>query len=96
MTMRDTLQTGLQNRLKLSPQVRGYIYTILTAAAPLAVGYGILTDEEVSLWLGLAFALLGLGTAAIFTPNNVPVTPEAAPKDQTIDLTQSPRFKQRD
>jgi hypothetical protein len=50
----------------LTPQVRKWIYGILVASAPLAVFYGIATQQEITLWI--AFGATALGIAY----NNVP------------------------
>lgn len=43
---------------------RAYIYRVATAAAAVAVGYGILTDDKATLWLGVINAAVGgLATA---------------------------------
>lgn len=42
---------------------RKYTYGILVAAAPLAVFYGLMTAQEVALWLGVASAAIGNGLA---------------------------------
>lgn len=52
---------------------RAWVYRVLTALAPLAMGYGIMAEHEVFGWLGVAAALLGLGTAAAHTPTGEPV-----------------------
>jgi len=61
------------------PGVRGYLYRVLVAAAAVAAGYGIVTSEELALWLGLAATVLGTGTAAWFTPtrSQVVANPDA-------------------
>ena len=46
-------------------------YLVLTAGMPLLVAYGVLDDSKVSLWVGLAAAVLGAagtGMAAAHTP----------------------------
>lgn len=43
---------------------RGYIYRILVAVGTLATGYGIITADQVALWLGLATAVLNIMPAA--------------------------------
>lgn len=43
---------------------RGYIYRILIAAGAVAVGYGIVSANELVLWLGLATAVLNIMPAA--------------------------------
>lgn len=45
---------------------RAYIYRIATAVAAVAVGYGILTDDKATLWLGVINAAVG-GLASVFT-----------------------------
>lgn len=49
-------------------QVRAWIYRVLVAAQPLVTAYGIVTETEAALWLGLAAAVLGIGMAAANTP----------------------------
>lgn len=58
-------------RIVRSPKARLYVYGILGAAAPLLVAYGIVTEQEVALWLSLAGTILatgGLGIAAANVP----------------------------
>lgn len=58
-------------RVVRSPKARLYVYGILGAAAPLLVAYGIVTEQEVALWLSLAGTILatgGLGIAAANVP----------------------------
>lgn len=52
----------------LTPQVRRWAYTVITAAVPLLVAYGILEDVTAPLWLALAASVLGTGTALVHTP----------------------------
>lgn len=47
---------------------RAYAYRVLLALGAVAVGYGLLSDAEVALWLGVASAVLGNGLAALNTP----------------------------
>lgn len=56
------------NRYIPSPEVRAWIYGVLAAAAPLAVVYGLLTEQEVALWLGVISAALGNGLALLNVP----------------------------
>lgn len=51
----------------MSIKARAYIYRTLTALAPIAVAYGLLTDAEVVLWITAVGTLLGFGMAAINT-----------------------------
>lgn len=46
---------------------RAWLYRILTAAVPVVVGYGLLTETEAAGWLGIALAVLGTGTATVNT-----------------------------
>lgn len=48
-----------------SPQVRQYLYTVVTFAIPILVVYGVVDAEQVALWLALAAAVLGTGTAGV-------------------------------
>lgn len=50
-------------------RVRDYLYPIVTAAALVLAGYGIIGEEQVALWVGLAAAILGSGTAAAYRPS---------------------------
>lgn len=43
---------------------RAYTYRILIAIGTLATGYGLITADEVALWLGLATAILNIMPAA--------------------------------
>ncbi len=52
----------------LTPQVRTWVYGVLTCAVPLLIAYGILDEVTAALWLALAGAVLGLGTAYMHTP----------------------------
>lgn len=52
----------------MSQTQRAHLYRILTAVALLAAGYGLVSDTELPLWLGLAGAVLGTGTASAYTP----------------------------
>lgn len=49
--------------MMIPEKYRKYAYAILVAAAPLAVLYGIASEEEVALWLGVVSAALGNGLA---------------------------------
>jgi hypothetical protein len=54
-----------------SPKVRQWIYNVLNAALLVLVGYGVLNDQEVALWLLLLNAALGMAAA------KVPSAPDA-------------------
>lgn len=51
----------------LTPARRRWLYLVLTAAVPLLITYGVLTDSTAPLWVSLAAAVLGTGTAAANT-----------------------------
>lgn len=46
--------------MKNLPKLRKGIYGVATAAAALGVGYGVITEQEAVLWLGLFGAVTGL------------------------------------
>lgn len=52
----------------LTPERRAWLYRVLTAAGLLAAFYGLVSEEALPLWLGLAGTTLGTGTAAAYTP----------------------------
>lgn len=52
----------------LTPQVRGWIYGIITALVPLLIIYGVLDEQTAPLWLALAASILGTSTALAHTP----------------------------
>jgi len=39
---------------------RAYIYRILLAVGALAAGYGLVTDNDLALWLGVATSILNI------------------------------------
>lgn len=43
-----------------SEQIRAYIYRLLMAAGAIAMFYGILTNEELVVWLGFASVALNV------------------------------------
>ena len=53
-----------------SQNTRAYIYRVLTAAAPIAVAAGWITETDVVLYLALAATILGTGLAAANTPRD--------------------------
>lgn len=46
--------------MKLTEQTRAYIYRVLIAAGALAAGYGIVSSNEIALWLGVVAAVLNV------------------------------------
>ena len=57
-----------------SPKLRAYIYRCLVAAGPVVLLYGLLTAEEIAVWLGLGATILSPGgaLAAANTPKEGP------------------------
>jgi formate hydrogenlyase subunit 3/multisubunit Na+/H+ antiporter MnhD subunit len=43
----------------MNEQVRAYIYRVITAASPILAFHGIVTQEEIGLYLALVSAVLG-------------------------------------
>lgn len=52
----------------LTPQVRGWLYGVLTALIPLLITYGVVDQQSAPLWLALAASILGTSTALAHTP----------------------------
>ena len=48
--------------------VRAYIYRVLVAVAPLLAFYGVISEQEIALWLTVVATVLGVGLAAANTP----------------------------
>jgi hypothetical protein len=63
MTRRDTDEAplGLLERWKATEPVRVALWPVLVAIGALLVGYGVLTEQQLALWLGVAAAVLTLG-----------------------------------
>ena len=61
------------NHIIANPKTRKYIYGIIAAAIPILVIVGVITEDDVQLWLTLAAAVLGFGSAGLAAPN----TPDA-------------------
>lgn len=59
----------------MRPEVRRYIYGIIAAAMPLLAFMGIVGPDEVTLWLLLAAAVLGLGGGLLAIPNTSQASP---------------------
>ena len=47
-----------------SEQVRAYIYRVLIAVGAAAVAYGLVSSEELAVWLGVVTAVLNIMPAA--------------------------------
>lgn len=55
----------------LSPAFRTWVYGVVSAALAIIAAYGLISADEVPLWLTLVTAILGLagsGTATIYRP----------------------------
>lgn len=65
--MNDDLQTP-QPLSWLTPQVRAWLYGIITAAVPILTVYGIVDQTTAPLWLSLAASVLATSTALVHTP----------------------------
>lgn len=50
-----------------STKTRAWIYRVLGAASLVVAFYGLATEQEIALWIGVANALLGNGLAALNT-----------------------------
>ena len=50
------------------PTVRAWAYSVVIAIIAILGGYGLITDTIAPLWVALAAALLGQGTAIAHTP----------------------------
>lgn len=51
----------------MSESQRAYIYRVLVALSLVVVARGLVSESEVTLWLGVAAAVLGNGLAAVNT-----------------------------
>ena len=56
----------------LTPSRRKRIYTIAVALMPLLVLYGVLSDNEATLYVGLIAAVLGVATNGLAAANTPP------------------------
>lgn len=48
----------------MTEKTRAYIYRILIAAGTIALAYGLITADQIAVWLGLATAILNIMPAA--------------------------------
>lgn len=48
----------------MTETTRAYIYRILIAVGTVALGYGLITADQIAVWLGLATAVLNIMPAA--------------------------------
>lgn len=52
----------MMNKLKsvFTPEVRGWIYRVLIAVGAILVTYGVVSADELAVWLGVVVALLNV------------------------------------
>lgn len=55
--------------MNIPEHVRAYIYSVLSVVGPVAVFYGLLSESEVSLWLGVAGTVLQTGGTVLARAN---------------------------
>lgn len=55
-----------------TPAVRKRLYLALSALLPLAAVYGLIDQDQVSMWLTLAVAILGTGGTVLAAANTPP------------------------
>lgn len=60
----------------MKESTRAYLYRVSIAVQPILVGYGLLSDSNAALWLGLVGAVLGVGTNVAAAANTSTKTPE--------------------
>lgn len=60
----------------MSSKTRLYIYAILVAIGPLVSFYGLATQEEIVLWLGVGGTVLGVPAGSLALKNLAPDTEE--------------------
>lgn len=55
--------------MQIPPAVRDRLYPISLAVIALLGGYGLLAEQTIPLWIALAAAVLGTGTATAYRPS---------------------------
>lgn len=65
----------------LTPTVRTWLYGVTLALIALLGGYGLITDTIAPLWVALAAALLGQGTAMAHAPKTGNAPGGGSPSD---------------
>lgn len=48
-----------------NPQVRQWLYGVMTVAVPILISIGVIDANQAALWLALGAAVLGTGTATV-------------------------------
>ena len=61
----------------MNPKIRTAVYSILAAATALIVAYGVISEDEATLWLALAVAILD-ALALIMATRYVPAANKQA------------------
>lgn len=59
--------------------VRAWIYRVATAVVPLLILYGVLSDSEAAVWLGVSGAVLDFGTSGLAARNTPRKTTDQVP-----------------
>lgn len=54
----------------LTPQIRAWLYGVITALVPILTIYGIVDQSTAPLWLSLAASILATSTALAHTPRS--------------------------
>lgn len=49
--------------MNLDPKTRRWYYDVALALVPVLIAYGVVSEVEAAVWLGLLQAVLGLGLA---------------------------------
>lgn len=50
-----------------TPAVRQWLYGVVTALVPILIVYGVIDSADAAIWVALAAAVLGTGTAVLHT-----------------------------
>lgn len=68
---------GNPARIIADPATRRWLYGIAVAAVPVLVIYGVISESDAAVWIGLAGALLGSGAPALAAANTGNPTTDA-------------------
>ncbi|MFS3128662.1 hypothetical protein ACLM5J_09680 [Nocardioides sp. Bht2] len=55
--------------IQIPPAVRDRLYPIALAVVALLGGYGLISESMIPLWIALASAVVGVGTATAYRPS---------------------------
>lgn len=55
--------------MNIPASVRRQLYPVALAVAALAVGYGLLTEEQAALWVAVVASIVGTGVATANRPD---------------------------